>query len=268
MKRIAALIAALTMIFSLCACSNGRANSSDSSPEQASSFAPTASSSSALSESSPPEVLSAPESSQPSEEDAPNKNAPIASGDGTESAGDEESCILIAYFSWAENAVQDEIDAMTSASVTAPGNVAQLAAWISEQTGGYLFSIQVEEPYPAGWDECLSRANQEKADGVRPLLSTKLENLEDYDTVFLGYPNWWYSCPMAILSFLEEYDLSGKQVYLFCSHGTGGLASSVRDITAVMPEDAVISERVFHLYQDDTPSGRGDLEKWLEEIGY
>ena len=57
-----------------------------------------------------------------------------------------------------------------------------------------------------------------------------VENLENYDTVFLGYPNWWYGVPMALLTFLEQNDLSGKDVYLFCSHGTGGLASSVEQI--------------------------------------
>ena len=138
----------------------------------------------------------------------------------------EQGKILIAYFSWAENAVQDNIDAMTSPSVSVPGNVAQLASWISGETGGDLFSIQVTDPYPADWDGCLNRANKEKADGTHPALSEKLDNIEEYDTIILGYPNWWYSCPMAIYSFLDEHDFSGKQVYLFCSHGTGGLAVS------------------------------------------
>lgn len=175
--------------------------------------------------------------------------------------------ILIAYFSWAENAVQDNIDAMTSPSVSAPGNVAQLASWIASETGGDLFSIQVTNPYPADWDGCLNRANQEKADGTHPALSKKLDNIEEYDTVFLGYPNWWYSCPMAIYSFLDEHDLSGKQIYLFCSHGTGGLASSVKDITAALPESD-ISDNVFHVYQDDTPSAQNDVLDWLKELGY
>lgn len=79
--------------------------------------------------------------------------------------------VLITYFSWAENAVQDNIDAMTSASVKSPGNVAQLAQWIENETGGDLFSIQVTESYPADWDGCLDRANKEKADGTHPVLS-------------------------------------------------------------------------------------------------
>lgn len=173
--------------------------------------------------------------------------------------------ILIAYFSRAENAVQDDIDAMTSASVKMPGNVAQLAVWIEEETDGDLFSIQVTEGYPADWDGCLARANEEKANNIHPELAQTLDNIDDYDIVFLGYPNWWYSCPMAIHSFLDTHDLSGKQVYLFCSHGTGGLANSVNDIAADMPE-AILSEDVFHVYEDDTASAKVDLITWLEGL--
>lgn len=179
--------------------------------------------------------------------------------------GDSNEKILVAYFSWAENAVQDNIDAMTSASVRAPGNVAQLAAWVAEKTGGELFSIQVSEPYPADWDDCLARANEEKANDTHPGLVQAFDNIEDYDVVFLGYPNWWYSCPMAIHSFLDGHDLSGKQVYLFCSHGTGGLANSVNDISADIP-NAELSEDVFHVYQDDTASAKEDLMKWLDGL--
>jgi len=179
---------------------------------------------------------------------------------------ESENKVLIAYFSWAENAVQDNIDAVTSASVKIPGNVAQLAQWIENETGGDLFSIQVTEPYPADWDDCLSRANEEKADGTHPPISETVENISEYDTVFLGYPNWWYSCPMAIFSFIDTHDLSDKKIYLFCSHGTGGLASSVQDITAALPESAIISDNVFHVFQDDTANAKNDLQEWLNDI--
>lgn len=176
--------------------------------------------------------------------------------------------VLVAYFSWADNAVvEGEVDAVSSPSVTKPGNVEQLALWVQERTGGELFSIRVTEPYPSDWDECLERANEEKADGARPELAQSVENMEDYDVIFLGYPNWWYSCPTAILSFLEEYDLSGKQIYLFCSHGTGGLASSVEDIRAAIPNSS-ISEHVFDVYEEDAASSKQDIETWLEELGY
>lgn len=173
--------------------------------------------------------------------------------------------ILVAYFSWADNAEQGDLDAMTSPSVTVPGDVAQLASWIGEETGGELFSIQVKEPYPSDWDGCLDRANKEKGEGTHPALKAKVENIDDYDTVYLGYPNWWYSCPMALFSFFDAHDLSGKQVYLFCSHGTGGLANSVKDITKAIP-DAKISDHVFDVYEEDAASAKDEIVQWIKSI--
>ena len=181
----------------------------------------------------------------------------------------QESGVLVAYFSWADNAVIDgEVDAVASPSVTAPGNVQQLAQWVSERTGGALFSIQVTDPYSSDWDACLERANQERAEDARPELTASVEQLERYDTVFLGYPNWWYGVPMALLSFLEENDLSDKQVYLFCSHGTGGLASSVEQIDEALPDSTALSENVFDVYEEDASSSQQDILAWLEELGY
>lgn len=181
----------------------------------------------------------------------------------------QESGVLVAYFSWADNAVIDgEVDAVASPSVTAPGNVQQLAQWVSERTGGDLFSIQVTEPYSSDWDACLERANQERAEDARPELTASVEQLERYDTVFLGYPNWWYGVPMALLSFLEENDLSDKQVYLFCSHGTGGLASSVEQIDEALPDSTSLSKNVFDVYEEDAASSQQDILAWLEELGY
>lgn len=180
-----------------------------------------------------------------------------------------ESSVLIAYFSWAENAVLEEgVDAMTSPSVSEPENVQQLAGWIQEETGGELFSIQVTDPYPSDWGACLERANEERGQDARPaLVEPQVDNLEQYDTVFLGYPNWWYGVPMALLTFLEENDLSGKDVYLFCSHGTGGLARSVEIITEAVPE-ANISDNIFDCYEEDAPASQGDIQAWVGELGF
>ncbi len=181
----------------------------------------------------------------------------------------ENSGVLIAYFSWAENAVLEEgVDAMTSPSVSDPGNVQQLAGWIQEETGGELFSIQVTDPYPSEWDACLERANEEQGQDARPaLVEPQVENFDSYDRVFLGYPNWWYGVPMALLTFLEENDLSGKDVYLFCSHGTGGLARSVEIITEAAPE-ANISDNIFDCYEEDAPASQGNIQAWVAELGF
>lgn len=183
-------------------------------------------------------------------------------------SADGDGSVLIAYFSWAQNAETDEdVDAVTSPSVVAPGDVQRLADWVQEGTGGDVFTIQVTEPYPSDWDECLDRANEERAENARPELTAQVENMDDYDTVFIGYPNWWYGAPMAVLSFLEDYDFSGKQVYLFCSHGTGGLANSVEDISDSV-SGGEISENVFDVYEEDAASSRDDIMDWLGQLGY
>lgn len=177
------------------------------------------------------------------------------------------SNILIAYFSWAENAIlTGDVDAVSSPSVIPPGNVQQLAGWVQEETGGDLFSIRVTDSYPSDWDACLERANEERGNGARPELQANVEDLDQYDTVFLGYPNWWYGVPMALLSFLEQNDLSGKHVYLFCSHGTGGLARSVEIIREAAPE-AVISGDIFDCYEEEASSSEETVKAWVDGLG-
>ena len=185
-----------------------------------------------------------------------------------QNAGNNTGNVLVVYFSWADNAVlEEDVDAVSSPSVIPPGNVQQLAGWVQDETGGDLFSIRVTDPYPSDWDACLERANEERDEDARPELVENVENIDQYDTVFLGYPNWWYGVPMALLSFLEENDLSGKQVYLFCSHGTGGLANSVEIITEAVP-DAEISDSIFDCYEEDASSSEEGIRQWVQELGY
>lgn len=244
MKRIFSILLAVAMLFSLAACGAAEEQgASSNSPENSSS----------VSEQETPDI--------PVSETMPD----IESAETGES---QENHILVAYFSWADNAIlAEDVDAVASPSVIPPGNVQQLAEWVQEETGGDLFSIQVTDPYPSDWDECLARANEERGDNARPELVENVENLDQYDTVFLGYPNWWYGVPMALLSFLEQNDLSGKDVYLFCSHGTGGLARSVEIITEAAP-DAVISDNIFDCYEEDAPTSQGDIQAWVAELGF
>lgn len=243
---------ALAMVFTACQAAPSSSIPSSPAPSESSQF------SSAVEEG----AASSSQLAEPSE-------APAGSSALEDSPEAVESSVLIAYFSWAENAVLEEgVDAMTSPSVSDPGNVQQLAGWIQEETGGELFSIQVTDPYPSDWDACLERANEERGQDARPaLVEPQVENLEQYDTVFLGYPNWWYGVPMALLTFLEENDLSGKDVYLFCSHGTGGLARSVEIITEAVPE-ANISDNIFDCYEEDAPVSQENIQAWVAELGF
>lgn len=256
MRRWMAAALAALMVLSLAACAGSQQEEQPASAE-------------ATEQSQSASVQEEEEPASP-EEPASTEQQPEEPASSTEQPSDtQESGVLVAYFSWADNAVIDgEVDAVASPSVTAPGNVQQLAQWVSERTGGDLFSIQVTEPYSSDWDACLERANQERAEDARPELTASVEQLERYDTVFLGYPNWWYGVPMALLSFLEENDLSDKQVYLFCSHGTGGLASSVEQIDEALPDSTALSENVFDVYEEDAASSQQDILAWLEELGY
>ena len=256
MRRWMAAALAALMVLSLAACAGSQQEEQSASAE-------------ATEQSQSASVQEEEEPASP-EEPASTEQQPEEPASSTEQPSNaQESGVLVAYFSWADNAViEGEVDAVASPSVTAPGNVQQLAQWISERTGGDLFSIQVTEPYSSDWDACLERANQERAEDARPELTASVEQLEQYDTVFLGYPNWWYGVPMALLSFLEENDLSDKQVYLFCSHGTGGLASSVEQIDEALPDSTALSENVFDVYEEDAASSQQDILAWLEELGY
>ena len=256
MRRWMAAALAALMVLSLAACASSQQEEQPASAE-------------ATEQSQSASVQEEEEPASP-EEPASTEQQPEEPASSTEQPSDaQQSGVLVAYFSWADNAViEGEVDAVASPSVTAPGNVQQLAQWISERTGGDLFSIQVTEPYSSDWDACLERANQERAEDARPELTASVEQLERYDTVFLGYPNWWYGVPMALLSFLEENDLSDKQVYLFCSHGTGGLASSVEQIDEALPDSTALSENIFDVYEEDAASSQQDILAWLEELGY
>lgn len=244
MKRWIALALSMLMLLSLAACGSG----GEQDPRQ-------------------PEPDESPSVSQePSEDGA----AADPQEPEDESLGQEEtegSHILIAYFTWADNTVVEDpssvdVDATTSASVLVPGNAAKLAAWIQEAVGGDLHSIIVEEPYSSDYDECLDRAAEEKADNARPALTTHVENMEDYDIVFLGFPNWWYTLPMPVLTFVEEYDWSGKTVVPFVTHGTGGLSSTIRDLTAALPEDTVVLDPIG-VYRPEVDTSQGAVQDWL-----
>ena len=240
MKRIISLLVALGILVTTTACSSTSSTASNTESTEISS----------------------------STTEQPEKGLEITQPEEPQPRGNEEkSNILIAYFTWAENTHVDDpesvdVDATTSASVLMPGNVGLLAQWIEEETGGDKFSIITEEPYSSDYDTCLNRAIEEHDDNARPAIQGNIKNMGDYDIVFLGFPNWWYSCPMAILTFIEKYDLSGKTIIPFCSHGTGGFAASLRNIGNVLPDDCTVLEE-FGAYRPEVAQSKDELLAWL-----
>lgn len=167
-------------------------------------------------------------------------------GSETNTTGSSGGNILIAYFSWG-------------------GNIRGIAEEIQRQTGADLFEIQLVEPYSTDYNTVLEQAQRDQRAQARPELSTHVENMEQYDTIILGYPNWWASIPMPIASFLEEYDFSGKTILPFCSHGGGGLGQSQTAIAKLVP-DANMAEGLAINYS----GGSGmpdDVAAWLDANG-
>lgn len=105
------------------------------------------------------------------------------------------------------------------------GNTRKLAENAARYTGGDLFRIETEKSYAEDYDTCLEETAREMEQNARPALTTHVENMEEYDVVLLGFPIWWGSMPMAVNTFLEEYDFEGKIIAPFCTHGGSGLGA-------------------------------------------
>lgn len=180
--------------------------------------------------------------------------------------------ILIAYFTWSDNTVVEnsdsiDVDAETSASVLSPGNAELIANWIAEETGGDLFSIKTQNKYSSDYDECLNQARKERDNNERPALVGRVNNIDDYDVIFLGFPNWWYTCPMAVFTFVESYDLEGKTIIPFCTHGTGGLSRTIRDLKKLLPENCEVLEPIG-VYRPEVKNSKNKVLDWLRNLGY
>lgn len=144
------------------------------------------------------------------EEDTTNDAEDESQSEPAESsAQNSDGNILIAYFSIPEDIDVSGIDADAGASVVvkdgeAVGNMQFMAEAIQQAVGGELFRIETEEAYPLDHDPLVDQAADEQAENARPALSTKIENLEQYDTIFVGFPNWWGDMPQPMYTFFEE----------------------------------------------------------------
>lgn len=200
MKKIIALLLALALTVLLAACSSGQEEPPSSAESQISQ--PSESQSSDVSDSTSSEAVAPPVSE---ESDPPAEQA------GSASEPEGESRVLVAYFSWADNAViEGEVDAVASPSVVAPGNVQQLAGWVQERTGGDLFSIRVTDPYPSDWTNAWPGPT-----GARRQSAARADRIGcghgGLRCGVLRVSNWWYGAPMALLSFMSRTTCRGKR---------------------------------------------------------
>lgn len=229
MKKFFSVMLTLTMVFTFAACGNGGSESSRSSSSQAGEQ----SSSTAPDE----KASSEPQSSSASEENPATSESidPV-----------ESSASLVVYFSWS-------------------GNTESVANEIQAQTGADIFEIIPAEPYTDDYNTLLDIAQEEQADGARPAIADTVENFDQYDVVYFGYPNWWGDMPMILYTFLDEYDFSGKTIAPFVTSGGSGFSGTLGTIESMEP-NAVLTEGLS-LGSSLAADPGSAVAEWLAEIG-
>lgn len=168
---------------------------------------------------------------------------------------------LVTYFSHAgEN---------YNVGVVEEGNTAKLAKVIAEQTGADLFEIVPVVDYPQSYDECLEVATAEQREGARPEYMGDVENWDQYDTVFIGYPIWWGEIPNIVYTFMENHDFAGKTVIPFNTHEGSGQSHSQRDIENALPDATVLQGLAVRgaTAQNDADATAKAVSDWLSGLG-
>jgi Flavodoxins len=153
--------------------------------------------------------------------------------------------ILIVYYSWS-------------------GNTGKMAKMIQKETGGEIFEIQTEDAYPKEYKATTEQAKEEINKGYKPAIKGKVNNINEYDIIFVGSPNWWGTIAPAVTTFLTEYDLSGKTVAPFFTHGGGGLQNCFADTKKLLPNSKVSESLAFSGYKID--DAQKELSKWVKEV--
>lgn len=184
-------------------------------------------------------------------------------------AGDAgDTRILVVYFTMPDTSGVDAV-AMASRVVEngqVMGNTAFVAELIGAHTGGDLFAIETVQEYAA--DEMgalLEQADAEQAENARPELAAQVEDMEAYDVVFIGFPNWWADMPMPLYTFFEAYDFTGKTVVPFSTHGGSGFSGTIGTITEMLPGATVVQDG-FTVAREQVPDSGADVIAWLDGL--
>lgn len=186
------------------------------------------------------------QSGETSEDKKTGTDTSDSNEESTTEASVENGKILVAYFSYS-------------------GNTKKMAEEIQRKTGGELFEIKTVNAYSDDYDTVLDEAQTELNDKARPELSENVKNMAQYQTVILGYPIWWGDMPMAVYSFLDEYDLSGKTVLPFCTHGGSGLSQTDQNIQNE-EKDAKVTDGLA-ISDSSLDDADGDIDQWLKSNG-
>lgn len=231
MKKWTALLLALAMALSLAACGNSGTQENTSEPPVSTSGS------------------TAEETPAPTDTETPAEGPTEAPAEGPAESEtpttEDPSSVLIAYFSWS-------------------GNTEQVAQIIQQETGGDLFEIAPATAYTDDYNELLDIAQQEQSDNARPELAGQVENWEQYDTVFVGYPNWWSDAPMAVYTFVESYDWSGKTLVPFNTSASGGFGRSLSGLEESASGAAILEGISFT--ERTLGDAQSEVTAWLDSL--
>jgi flavodoxin len=147
---------------------------------------------------------------------------------------------------------------------THSGNSEIAAKMIQEQTAGSLFQIATMDTYPKDHKALVDLAEKELKENARPALKGQVDAMESYDIVFLVYPNWWWTIPMALFTFLEQYDFTGKIIMPLCTHEGSAMGRSESDIEKLCPKATVIKGLAVRGSQ--VKNAKDNITHWLEQI--
>lgn len=163
---------------------------------------------------------------------------------------------LVAFYSRAdENYVSGMIKTLDIGNTEIAANI------IAELTGADLFKIEQAQPYSKNYNECISQAQADQNRNARPELKAYPKTLDNYSVIYLGFPNYWGTMPMAVFTFLEHFDFSGKIIKPFCTHEGSGMGSSINDIKMLCPDSKV--EKGLALRGGSVKMSKAEIEKWL-----
>lgn len=179
--------------------------------------------------------------------------------------------VLVAYFSMPETTnpdgmTQDEENSTVVIGGEVLGNTQYVAMLIQDYANADIFRIEPQTPYPTDHATLVDLASDEQANNERPALLTNIENLDQYDTLFLGYPNWWGDMPMILYTFLETHDLSGKTIIPFNTHGGSGFSDTINTIAHLQPGAEVVQDG-YSVSRDSVANAADAVAAWVGEQG-
>ncbi|MBO7601984.1 MAG: NAD(P)H-dependent oxidoreductase [Bacteroidaceae bacterium] len=170
----------------------------------------------------------------------------------------KEGKALIIYFSHAgENYAVGNIEV---------GNTKIIADYIKEYTGADQFEVVAEKSYDMSYNELIKVAQEEQRKGEKPAFKGSVNNMDDYDTVFIGTPIWWGTFPQVMFTFFDKYDLNGKTIIPFTTHEGSGLGSVVNDLKKLYPNASF--EKALATKGTEARTGKDRVIKWLTELGF